>query len=179
MGGAGGAMMAAVREGGGFEGRGKGEKSVCVKLTGVGKGTVATLQRHRHLSLALSGSLRFLQAWSRSSAMTDRGRQSAIDLRCQNARDPQKALHLNQTRMPFTGFCFSYHCMLAVIMPECAGGVAPPESVKLLYYSENHVWTCPCELHSRCLSSGTCHPSRIIVSPDPRSAIPRCTLRFR
>jgi len=35
--------MAALREGGGDEGRGKWEKSVCVKLTGVGKGTVATL----------------------------------------------------------------------------------------------------------------------------------------
>jgi len=41
--GAGGAKMAAVHEGGGYEGRGKGEKSVCVKLTGVGQGTVGAL----------------------------------------------------------------------------------------------------------------------------------------
>jgi len=32
-----------VREGGGDEGWGKGEKSVCVKLTSVEQGTVATL----------------------------------------------------------------------------------------------------------------------------------------
>jgi len=35
--------MAAVRKGGGDEGRGKGEKSVFVKLTGVRQGTVGTL----------------------------------------------------------------------------------------------------------------------------------------
>jgi len=35
--------MAAVREGGRDEGRGKGAKSICVKLTGVGQGTAATL----------------------------------------------------------------------------------------------------------------------------------------
>ena len=79
------------------------------------------------------------------------------------------ALHLNQTRiaMPRTGCRFSDHCMLAVIMPECAGGVAPPEFVKVLDYSENRKWTWPCELHSRCLSGGTCHQNRMIVSPDP------------
>jgi len=42
-GGARGASMAAVLEGEGDEGRGKGEKCVCVKLTGVERGTVATL----------------------------------------------------------------------------------------------------------------------------------------
>ena len=40
---AGGASMAAVREGGGDEGRRKREKSVCLKLTDVGQGAVATL----------------------------------------------------------------------------------------------------------------------------------------
>jgi len=35
--------MAAVGEGGADEGRGKGEKSVCVKLTGVGQSTGAAL----------------------------------------------------------------------------------------------------------------------------------------
>ena len=35
--------MAAVREGGGDEGLGKGDKSVCEKLTDFGQGTVATL----------------------------------------------------------------------------------------------------------------------------------------
>ena len=159
--------MAVVHEGGGNDGRGQGEKSVCVKLTGVGQGTVATLSSHRHPSLALAGSLRFLLAWSRDSAMTDGASQSASDLRCKDARDPHKALHLNQTRMPCTGCCFSHHCMLAVITPECAGGVAPPVFIKLLDYSENRAWTWPCELDSRCLSGGTCHPNRIIVSPDP------------
>jgi len=99
--------------------------------------------------------------------MTDGESQSAIDLRCKNARDPKKALHLNQTRMPCTGCCFSHHCMLAVIMPECSGGVAPPEFIRLLDHSENRAWTWPCELDSRCLSGGTCHPNRIIVSPHP------------
>jgi len=99
--------------------------------------------------------------------MTDGANQSAIDLRCKNARDPQMALHLNQTRMPCPGCCFSDHCMLALIRPECAGGVAPPEVVKLHDYSENRTRTWPCELHSRCLSCGTCQPNRIIVSPDP------------
>jgi len=114
-----------------------------------------------------SGSLRFLLAWSRSVAMMVGSSQSAIDLRCKNARDPQKALHLNQTRMPCTGCCFSHHCMLAVFMPACAGGVAPPELIKFLDFSENRAWTWPCELDSRCLSGGICHTNRIIVSPDP------------
>jgi len=117
--------------------------------------------------VALSSSLRFLLAWSRSSAMTDGANQSAIDLRCKNARDPQMALHLNQTRMPCTGCCFSDHFMLAVIRPECAGGVRPPEFVKMHDYSENRTWTWTCELRSRCLSGGTCQSKRIIVSPDP------------
>jgi len=82
---------------------------------------------HRHPCLALSGSLRFLLAWSRSSGMTDGASPSASDLRCTNARGPQKALHLDQFWMPCTGCCFSHHCVLAVIMPECTGGVAPPD----------------------------------------------------
>jgi len=104
--------------------------------------------------------------------MPDGASQSAIDLRCKTARDPQETLHLNQTRMPWPGCCLSHNRMLAVIMPECAGGVAPPEFIKLLHYSENRAWTWPCELDSPCLSGGTCHPKRKIVSPDPRSAIP-------
>jgi len=99
--------------------------------------------------------------------MTDGASQSAIYLRRKNARDPQKALHLTQARIPCTGCCFSDHCMLAVIMPECAGGVAPLECIKLLDYSENRTWTWPCELDSLGLSGGTCQPNRIIVSPDP------------
>ena len=117
--------------------------------------------------MALSSSLRFLLAWSRSSAMTGGANHSAIDLRCKNAREPQLALHLNQTRMPCTGCCFSNHCMVAVIRPECAGGVASPEIVKLHDYSENRTWTWPCEPHSLCLNGGTCRPSRIIALPDP------------
>jgi len=52
--------------------------------------------------------------------MPDGASQSAIDLRCNTARDPQKALHPNQTRMPWPGCCFSRNCMLSVIIPECA-----------------------------------------------------------
>ena len=110
--------------------------------------------------------------------MTDGSSQSAIDLRCKNARDPRRALHLNQTRLPCTGCCFSHNRMLAVIMPECAGGVAAPEFIKLLDYSENRAWTWPCELDPRCLGCGTCHPNRIIVSPTehaigtPTDAVP-------
>jgi len=63
-------------------------------------------------------------------------------------------------------------------MPECAGGVASPEFIKSLYYRRHRAWTWPCELDSRCLSCGTCHPNRRIVFPDSRSAIPRCTPRF-
>jgi len=99
--------------------------------------------------------------------MTDGSSESEIDLRCTNARDPQRALHLNQTRIPCSGCLFSHNRMLAVIMPEGAGGVAAPEFIKLLDYSENRAWTWPCEIDSRCLSCGTCHPNRIIVSPDP------------
>jgi len=118
-------------------------------------------------SFKATSSLRFLLTRSRSSAMTDGASQSVNDLRFKNARDPQKALHLNQTRMPCTGCCFSHHCILAVIMPECFGGVSPPEFIQLLDYRESCASTCPCDIDSRCLSGGTCHLNRIIVSPDP------------
>ena len=72
---------------------------------------------------------------------------------------------LTQTRIPCTGCCFSHNRMLAVIMLECAGGVAPPELIKLLRCSKNRAWTWPCELDSRCLCGGTCHLQRNIVSP--------------
>ena len=85
--------------------------------------------------------------------MPDGASQSAIDLRCKTARDPQKTLHFNQTRMPWPGCCLSHNRMLAVIMPECAGGVAPPEFIKWLHYSENRAWTWPCELDSPSLTA--------------------------
>jgi len=99
--------------------------------------------------------------------MTDGASQSAIDLHRKNARDPQNAFHLNQTRMPCIGGCSSGHCVFAVIMPEGAWGVAPPEFIKWVDYSENRTCTSPCELDSRCLSGGTCKRSGILLSPDP------------
>jgi len=39
--------------------------------------------------------------------------------------------------------------------------------------------TWPCQLDSRCLSRWTCHPDRIILSPDPRPAISSRKLQFR
>jgi len=70
--------------------------------------------------------------------------------------------------MPCTGCCFSHYCMLSVIMSEGAGGVAPPEFIKWVDYSENRTWTSPWELYSRCSCDKTCHPNRIFVSPDAR-----------
>jgi len=55
-GGGGGGLMAAAREVGGYEGREKGKKRGCEKMTDVGQGTVATLLSHTHSSLASSES---------------------------------------------------------------------------------------------------------------------------
>ena len=99
--------------------------------------------------------------------MTDGSIQSAIDLRCKNARDQEKALHLNETRIPCTGCCFSHNRLLAVIMPECDGGVAPPEFIKFLHDGQNDAWTWLCAQDSSCLSGGTCHPNRKMCRQIP------------
>ena len=79
-------------------------------------------------------------SWLGSSALAGGASQSAFDLCCKIAGDPQELLHLDRTRTPRPVCCFSHDRVLTVISPECSGGAAAPEIVKLRHYSETQAW---------------------------------------
>jgi len=87
------------------------------------------LQRHAQPFLALSESLGSLARQSGAS-------QSAVDLRCKIAGNPNDAWRPDQPRTPKPVCCCPYHLVLTLIAPECTGGEVSLDFVTLHHYSD-------------------------------------------
>jgi len=120
--------MAAVRERGVDEGRGNGEQRACEKLNEVRNGPGVTCVGYTLFSLA------HLESFCIGHATLQCGKaqvnQPSVGV-AKTVSDPQKALYLNKSRTPWPGCCFSGNRMLAVIIPEFTGGVAPFKGITL------------------------------------------------
>jgi len=91
------------------------------------------LQRHTQPFLALTESVGSLARQSGAS-------QSAVDFRCKISGNPDEAWRPDQPRTPRPVCCFPYDPVLTVISPECTGGEAPLEFVKLHHDSDTQAW---------------------------------------
>jgi len=131
--GGGGGSTGAGQEGGQDEVQGAGEESICEELRDIRRGTVTALQCHAQP---------FWPCQSPRAALHGRAvranQQSILGASLPAIRT-RPGVQINLGRRCRV-CCFPHHPVLTESLPECAGGEAPPEFVKLHHFNDTQAW---------------------------------------